>query len=132
MAEKLQFDLVTPERLFMSKAVEMVTVPGAEGDFGVLKDHAPFMSAVRPGVIEVTDGGAISERIFVRGGFAEVTPAGLVVLAEHALPMDQVDAAALDQHIQDLEEDLAEAKDDANRRRITDELENLRLMRAGL
>lgn len=132
MTGKLQFALVTPECLFLSREVDMVTVPGAEGDFGVLKDHAPFMSAVRPGVIEVTDGGAVTERIFVRGGFAEVTPDGLTVLAERALPMDQLEAAALDQDISDLEEDLAEAQDEAARRRIMDELENLKMMRTAL
>lgn len=132
MAEKLQFDLVTPERLFMSDQVDMVTVPGAEGDFGVLKDHAPFMSAIRRGVIDVTRDGVISDRIFVQGGFAEVTPAGLTVLAEQALPLDEVEPTALDQDIRNLEEDLAAASSEEERARIAEELANLRFLRASL
>lgn len=132
MAEKLHFDLVTPERLFLSEEVDMVTVPGAEGDFGVLKDHAPFMSAVRRGVIDVTRNGAPLQRIFVQGGFAEVTPAGLTVLAEHALPLEDVNPADLDQDIRNMEEDLAASSSEAERARIAEELANLRALRASL
>ena len=73
MAETLQFELVSPERLVLSQPAEMVVVPGAEGDFGAMPRHAPLISAVRPGVIDVYQGGAITSRIFVAGGFAEVT-----------------------------------------------------------
>ncbi len=80
----LHFELVTPERLVRSETVYMVTVPGTEGDFGVLEGHAPFMSTVRDGALSVhrTDG-AEPERVTVRGGFAEVSHRGLTVLAEH-------------------------------------------------
>lgn len=130
MAEKLHFDLVTPERLFLSDEVDMVTVPGTEGDFGVLKDHAPFMSAIRRGVIDVERNGAATERIFVQGGFAEVTPAGLTVLAEQALPLAEVDSAKLDRDIRNLEEDLAGAKSEEERAKIAEELANLKALRA--
>jgi ATP synthase, F1 epsilon subunit (delta in mitochondria) len=86
MAEQVQFELVSPERLLVSRPVEMVVVPGVEGDFGVLPGHAPLISEVRPGVIAVFEGGKVEERIFVAGGFAEVTAERCTVLAEQALP----------------------------------------------
>ncbi|MBM6578237.1 ATP synthase F1 subunit epsilon [Microvirga sp. SRT01] len=81
----LHFELVTPEKLVRSEEVHMVVVPGTEGDFGVLEGHAPFMSTVRDGAIQVyrTAGGA-PETIAIQGGFAEVNDKGLTVLAEHA------------------------------------------------
>ena len=70
---KVAFELVSPERLVVSMPVDMVVVPGGEGDFGVLPGHAPLIASVRPGVIEIYDGREVSDRIFVAGGFAEVT-----------------------------------------------------------
>lgn len=80
----LRFELVTPARLVRSDEVHMVVVPGAEGEFGVLEGHAPFMSTIRDGAVKVykTEGGQ-PEEIIVQGGFAEVTPKGLTLLAEH-------------------------------------------------
>ncbi|KPF62365.1 ATP synthase F0F1 subunit epsilon [alpha proteobacterium AAP81b] len=91
----LHFELVSPERLLASAEVAMVVVPGSEGDFGVLPGHAPLMSTIRPGAIAIydTDGPAPSRRIFVDGGFAEVTPAGLTILAEAAMPVGDIDPA---------------------------------------
>jgi F-type H+-transporting ATPase subunit epsilon len=81
----LHFELVTPEKLLRSEEVYMVTVPGAEGDFGVLEGHAPFMSTIRDGELLVQrTSGAAPEAIAIRGGFAEVNARGLTVLAEHA------------------------------------------------
>ncbi len=114
MADPFQFELVSPERLLMSEPVEQVVVPGSEGYFTVLKGHAPAMSTLRPGVIEVTKGGA-ETRIFVRGGFADVSQAGLTVLAEMALPVAEIDAAQLAQEVKNAEEDVADAKDGAAR-----------------
>src|SRR5882672_9506578 len=88
MADKIHFDLVSPERLLLSEDVDMVTLPGAEGYFGVLAGHAPVLSALRAGVIEVKREGASDLRLFVRGGFAEVDPNKVIVLAEEAIPMD--------------------------------------------
>jgi F-type H+-transporting ATPase subunit epsilon len=83
MASKLSFSLVSPEREVFSGLVDQVDAPGVEGDFGVLADHAPFMTALREGVVTVMDGS--SRRQFqVEGGFADVTPAGLTILAERA------------------------------------------------
>lgn len=131
MAEKLKFELVSPERLLMSVDADMVTVPGSEGDFGVMAGHAPYMTTVRPGVIDVVDGRE-EKRLFVRGGFAEVNAAGLTVLAEHALPLDELDAAALEQEIRYAEEDLADAQTEAARKRAEDRLNYLRQLRDAL
>ncbi|QQQ17278.1 ATP synthase F1 subunit epsilon [Brevundimonas vitis] len=83
MAGKLHFSLVSPEREIFAGLVDQVDAPGVEGDFGVLAAHAPFMTALREGAVTVIDGS--SRRVFsVRGGFADVTPAGLTILAEAA------------------------------------------------
>lgn len=115
MTEKLQFELVSPERLLLAEAVDMVVVPGAEGDFGVLKDHAPLISGVRPGVLDVHDQGQIKERIFVAGGFAEVTGERLTVLAEEALPIADIDRPAIEAELGGLRSDLAAATEDGAR-----------------
>jgi len=84
MAEKLHFSLVSPERELFSGLVDQVDAPGAEGDFGVLANHAPFMTALKEGQLRVHNNGQV--RVFdVRGGFADVTAEGLTVLAEHAV-----------------------------------------------
>lgn len=115
MAEQVQFELVSPERLLMSRAVDMVVVPGVEGDFGALPDHAPFISALRPGVIAVFEGGQVSSRLFVAGGFAEVTAERCTVLAERALPVGELDRASIDSELSDARDDLIEAKDERER-----------------
>ena len=113
--DKVEFELVSPEKLLISERVEMVVVPGTEGNFGVLSRHSPLISAVRPGVIDVYDRGKITEQIFVAGGFAEVTPARCTVLAEQAMPISEIDRAAAEQQLRDAREDLADAKDEAGR-----------------
>ena len=112
---KVEFELVSPERLLVSEPVDMVVVPGAEGDFGVLVQHTPMVSNVRPGVIAVHNGGRVTERIFVAGGFAEVTPARCTVLAEQALPVAEIDRQAAEQQLRDASEDLADAESDEAR-----------------
>ncbi len=113
----LEFELVSPERLLASEEVAMVVVPGAEGNFGVLPRHAAMISTVRPGVIDVyKTRNEVSERIFVAGGFAEVTPQRCTVLAEHAVAVADIDRAAAEAKLKDLREDLEDAKDDAGRK----------------
>ena len=90
MADFFSFELVSPERLLLSKDASMVVIPGAEGDFGVLIGHTPLISALRPGVIDVYIGDTVDERIFVAGGFTEVTGARCTVLAEEAVPIDEI------------------------------------------
>lgn len=132
MAETIHLDLVSPERLLLSDDVDMVTMPGADGYFGVLKGHAPVMASLKPGVIEIKGGAEDGLRIFVRGGFAEVSAGEVTVLAEEAIPMSEIDAAALDQRIKNTEEDLTLAKSDAERARVTEALDHLKQVRAAL
>jgi len=115
MAGTLQFDLVAPERLILSEPVEMVIVPGVEGDFGALPEHSNLISLIRPGVIYVYKDGRQSERIFVAGGFAEVTATGCTVLAEQATPVGEIDRAVAEKEIADAREDVEDAKDDIAR-----------------
>ena len=110
---KVQFELVSPERLLLSRAVDMVVVPGSEGDFGVLPRHSLLISTVRPGVIEVYEGGTIKDRIFVAGGFAEVTPERCTVLADEAVPVDQIDRAEVEAQLKDLREDVSDESGEA-------------------
>jgi F-type H+-transporting ATPase subunit epsilon len=133
MAEAFQFELVAPERLLMSEAVDQVVVPGSEGYFTVLKGHAPFMSTLRPGVVDVTPaGGGAAERIFVRGGFADVNADGLTILAEQAIPLGEVDAAMLAQEVKNAEEDVADAKDGATKDAAELKLQQLKEVQAAL
>lgn len=112
MAETaVQFELVSPEQLLLSEDVEMVVVPGGEGDFGVLPGHSPMISTVRPGVIHVFAAGAVSSRIFVAGGFAEVTGSRCTVLAEEALPVDEIDRSGVETDLEKAIEDMAGADD---------------------
>ena len=113
--ERVEFELVTPERLVISRGVDMVVVPGAEGDFGVLPGHTPMVSTVRPGIVNVYEGREIVERMFVAGGFAEVTAARCTVLADRAMAVDELDRAAAEQTLKDAREDLADAKTDDER-----------------
>jgi F-type H+-transporting ATPase subunit epsilon len=115
MAELIEFELVSPERLLVSRPVEMVVVPGSEGDFGALPGHAPLISEIRPGVIAIFEGGKVQERIFVAGGFAEVTPARCTVLAEKALPLSDLDRSSADSELKDARDDLGDAKSDVER-----------------
>ena len=112
MAGQLQFDLVSPEQLILSEAVDMVIVPGTEGDFGALPEHSNLISLIRPGVIYVYRGQGQPERIFVGGGFAEVTATGCTVLAEQATPVAEIDRTAAEQALTDAREDVADAKDE--------------------
>jgi F-type H+-transporting ATPase subunit epsilon len=123
MAETTAFELVTPEKLLFSEQVEMVVVPGTEGLFGVLPRHAPFISTLRPGVLEVYEGGKVKERIFVAGGFAEVTPERLTVIAERAVPVAEIDRSATEQRIKDLRDDLAAAKTDGEKKVVQEALD---------
>jgi F-type H+-transporting ATPase subunit epsilon len=119
---KVAFQLVAPERLLASAEVDMVVVPGAEGDFGVLPQHSLFMSVLRPGVIETYDGAQVSERIFVGGGFAEVNERGCTVLAEEALPVAEIDLEQARRRLAVAQDDLREATEDAARARLEREI----------
>jgi F-type H+-transporting ATPase subunit epsilon len=115
MAEKFLFELVSPERLIVSEPVDMVVVPGAEGNFGVLKGHSLLISTVRPGVIDVYEGAAVTDRIFVAGGFAEVTPERCTVLADEAVAVKDLDAVAIEANLRVLEGTEANLRDQVSR-----------------
>lgn len=115
MTDAVSFELVSPVQLLMSEPVEMVVVPGAQGDFGVLAGHAPLISIVRPGVIHIFAGGAVTSRVFVAGGFAEVMAERCTVLAEEAVSVDEIDRAAVEQQIADATDDVRDAGDEAAR-----------------
>jgi F-type H+-transporting ATPase subunit epsilon len=115
MADLIEFELVSPERLLISRAVEMVVVPGSEGDFGALPGHAPLISEIRPGVIAVFEAGKVQERIFVAGGFAEVTNERCTVLAQQAVPLAEIDRLAADSELKNARDDLGAARSDGER-----------------
>jgi F-type H+-transporting ATPase subunit epsilon len=126
------FELVSPERLLFTGDVESVVVPGTEGEFTVMKDHAPLMSTLKPGVVTVLETGAKQTRLFVRGGFADVAPTGLTILAESAVPLEQLDAAKLEAEIQDAREDVSDARSDETRRLAQEKFDQLNELRGAL
>ena len=128
-AAKIAFDLVSPERLLLSCEADMVTVPGTEGYMGVMAGHSPLVSTLRAGMIDVQRDGK-DDRHFIRGGFAEVGPAKITVLAEEAIPMTDLDLAVLDQRIKDAQEDELGAENDAERLRAAQLVDDLKLVRA--
>jgi F-type H+-transporting ATPase subunit epsilon len=132
MADTFTFELVSPERLLISEDVESVLVPGSEGDFQVLANHAPMLSTLRAGLLDVVLPGGKERRIFVRGGFAEAGPESLTVLAQTAIDSSDLNKAALAQEIKNAEEDVTDAKDDEARDKAQDHLDRLKLIRDSL
>jgi F-type H+-transporting ATPase subunit epsilon len=125
------FDLVSPEKLLFAGDVAQVDLPGAEGDMGVLAGHAPLVTALRPGILVVyREGGDL--RVVVNGGFAEVGPSGLTVLADMAVPVAEFDRAVLAGEIKDTEEDVADATDGWQRDRLALRLQQLKALQAAL
>jgi F-type H+-transporting ATPase subunit epsilon len=129
VAVKISFDLVSPERLLLSTEADMVTVPGTEGYMGVMAGHAPLVSTLRAGMIDVQTDGK-DDRYFIRGGFAEIGPAKITVLAEEAIPMTELDLAVLDQRILDAQDDEIAAKTDKDRQAAGQMVDDLKLVRA--
>lgn len=117
MADTLQLELVSPAKLLMSDAVGMVVVPGVEGYFGVLPDHMPLLSTLRPGVVSVHDGvtDAPSKRFFVAGGFAEVNPEGCTLLVDDAIPVEELTVDVIAERRAKAEENLQNAESDEER-----------------
>lgn len=129
MAEKLTFALVSPERELFHGEVDQVVVPGAEGEFGVLPDHAPVMSVIKPGALRIFNDGA-ERRVFVNGGFADVTPEGLTVLAEEAVDLADIDPAKLEQDLKNAQDDARDAGGDAARQAAQRALVRLETIKA--
>lgn len=126
------FELVSPEKHLFSGDVESVVAPGADGQFTVLKDHAPVMTTLKAGVVTVAGGDGKIEKLFVRGGFADVNASGFTILAEQAIPLAEIDAAKVDADIQDAREDIADAKSDEARLAASDKLAQLQELRAAI
>jgi F-type H+-transporting ATPase subunit epsilon len=120
------FELVSPERILFSGPVESVTVPASEGEMTVLANHAPVMATLKPGVISVSEGKGSSRRLFVRGGFVDISASGLTILAEHAMALEDLKPEALAADIKNAEEDLADAKGDDARSAAAEKLAQLK------
>ncbi len=127
----LHFEFVSPETVLFSGEVDQVDLPGSEGDMGILAEHAPLVTMLRPGIVTIFRGGA-RELIVVTGGFAEVGPAGLTVLADRAVAREGIDLALLAGEIKDAEEDVAGAPDETVRDKLTRHLEQLKALQAAL
>jgi F-type H+-transporting ATPase subunit epsilon len=125
------FELVSPDKLLFSGPVEDVLAPGTEGDFVVLRDHAPVMTALRPGIVDIGEAQGKHTRVFVRGGFADVSAAGLILLAETAMPVTELSAERLDAEIKNAEEDLADASED-QKQAAQEKLDRLRELKDAL
>jgi F-type H+-transporting ATPase subunit epsilon len=128
----LHFELVSPARLLFSGDVASVQIPGTEGEMTIMAQHAPVLATLKPGVVVVAKDAGASEKIFVRGGFAEVNASGLTVLAETAIPLADLDAAAIAGQIKNAEEDVADAKTDESRAKANETLDHLRSLQAAL
>jgi len=129
MAEKIAFDLVSPEKLLLSVKADMVTIPGTEGYMGVMAGHAATVTTLRAGMIDVDFDGT-DQRYFIRGGFAEINAGKITVLADEAIPMTELDLAVLDQRINDAQEDELAATTDAARQKAAQLVDDLKLVKA--
>lgn len=131
MAQSFKFELVSPERLLVSEEVESVVIPGADGEFTVLAQHAPMMTSIRPGVVTVIANGK-SDRYVIFGGFADVMPESCTVLAEAATHVDDIDHASLESRIKDAREDLEDAQSDDHRQRAEEFLHQLTTLQGAI
>jgi len=127
----LHLEFVSPESVLFSGDVDQVDLPGTEGDLGILAGHAPLVTTLRPGLVTIIRG-TTREPVVVIGGFAEVSPAGLTVLADQAMPREAFDMTLLASEIKDAEEDAADTKDDAERDKLSRHLEQLKSLQAAL
>jgi F-type H+-transporting ATPase subunit epsilon len=128
---QLHFEFVSPERVLFSGDVDQVDLPGAEGNMGILAGHAPLVTALRPGIVTIYSGGA-QQPVVVIGGFAEVGPAGLIILADRAMPRADFDTAMLESEIKNADEDVADATDETQRDKLARRLEQLKSLQAAL
>ncbi len=125
------FDLVSPEKLLFSDEVEAVTAAGIEGEFTVLKDHAPFMTVLKPGIVRITGGGK-DEEFYVRGGFADVSPEVFTILADYAIKIADIDPAAIAEEIQTADKAAEDANGDEMKRKALEYRDQLLEFRASL
>ena len=126
MADTLVFELVSPQKLQLSEEVQSVLVPGSEGDFMVLPLHAPVLSTMRPGLLDIVLADGTDKAYFVRGGIAEMSEGGLTVLVQEAIDMAELDRDWLAQQIQNAQEDVTDAKDEDTRTAAQNTLDQLK------
>lgn len=131
MAQPFKFELVSPERLLVSEEIDSVVIPGADGEFTVLAQHAPLMTSIRPGVVTVNFGNN-TDRYVIFGGFCDVTPDGCTLLAEAATKVDEIDRADVERRIQEAREDVADAQDDDTKQQAEEYLDQLTTLQAAL
>jgi F-type H+-transporting ATPase subunit epsilon len=127
----LQFEFVSPENVLFSGEVDQVDLPGAEGDMGIFAGHAPMVTTLRPGIVTIFRG-STREPVVITGGFAEVGPGGLTILADRAVARADFDMATLVAEIKDAEEDMADATDQALRDKLVRHLDQLKALQAAL
>ena len=127
----LHFEFVSPESVLFSGDVDQVDLPGIEGDLGVLPGHAPMVTLLRPGIVTIMREGQ-RQPVVVVGGFAEMGPSGLTVLADRAGAREDFDLGSLADDIRDTEEDVADCKDDAQRDKLVRRLDQLRALQTAL
>ncbi len=132
MANALKLELVSPEKELASRQVKAVLVPGLEGEFEVMPGHAPVLSILRPGVLRITEISGAETKFFVRGGYVEVSNDVMSVLAEYAIPLEELNPERLEQEIRWAEEDLQDARNDEERRKLAERLDFLKALREAL
>lgn len=132
MADSFKFELVSPERLLVSEDVTEVVVPGTEGEMTVMASHAPVMTSVKPGVVSVKTAAGSEDRYVVFGGFADILPETLTLLAESAVSVADIDREELSQRIQNAQEDVSDAKDDEARNKANEQLAHLTTLESAL
>ena len=132
MANAFNFELVSPERLLFSEQVTAVVVPGSDGYFTVMSNHAPMMATLQPGIVEATLSSGATKRIFVRGGFVDVAASSLTLLAEQAMPVEELDAEAIAKQLKAAEDDVADAKTDAKKEASMLNLNKLQELKSAL
>ncbi|RFC62060.1 F0F1 ATP synthase subunit epsilon [Fulvimarina endophytica] len=115
MADSFKFELVSPEKLLLSETVDSVVVPGSEGEFTIMGNHAPFMTTLKPGIVTATLSGGQEKTLFVRGGFADINENGVTLLAEFAEPADSIEAKQMQAHLEEAQKRVEEAEDDDTR-----------------
>lgn len=110
--DKVRFEVVTPARVQLAEDADLVVVPGGDGDFGILPGHAPLLSTIRPGVLDVYEGDKISRSLFVAGGFAEASAEGCTVLVEEAVPVEDIDASRASERVDKAQQAVTDASED--------------------
>ena len=132
MADALKLELVSPEKELASRVVREVLVPGLEGYFEVRPGHAPVLSILRPGVLRITEISGAETKFYVRGGYVETDGEEISVLAEYAAPLDEFNSEKLAREIRWAEEDLADARNDEERRKLQERLDFLKALAEAL